>query len=65
VLKANRAMRAVAVPAGTHRVEFRYPGTIVKLGLAVSAAAWLWWFARWRPGGRLAVQSGLPSRGRT
>jgi hypothetical protein len=39
VLKANWAMRAVAVPAGEHEVELRYRPRSVRIGAAVSALA--------------------------
>jgi hypothetical protein len=54
VLRANTAFRAVAVPAGRHRVELHYRPRSVRVGLLVSAAALLlgaalaarWWAAR-------------------
>ena len=39
LLRANVAFRAVAVPAGRHRIESTYRPPAVGLGLAVSAAA--------------------------
>ncbi len=39
-VRANVALRAVAVPAGRHRVEFVFQPASVSLGLAVSGAAW-------------------------
>jgi hypothetical protein len=36
VLRANRVMRAVALPAGQHRVEFEYRPASVRWGLAIS-----------------------------
>jgi hypothetical protein len=36
VLRANRVMRAVALPAGEHRVEFEYRPASVRCGLAIS-----------------------------
>lgn len=39
-LRANVALRAVAVPAGAHRVEFVFQPASVSLGLGVSTVAW-------------------------
>ena len=39
VLRANLAFRAVALGAGTHRVELAYRPASVRIGLALSAAA--------------------------
>lgn len=39
VLRANAVFRAVAVPAGLHRLEFLYRPSAVSLGLAASGAA--------------------------
>jgi hypothetical protein len=39
VLRANLAFRAVAVPAGTHRIEFVYRPRWMLAGLGLSAAA--------------------------
>lgn len=36
VLRANYAFRGAAVPAGTHRVEFRYRPTSFYAGLGIS-----------------------------
>ena len=41
ILLANGAFRAVAMPAGTHRVVFRYRPVSFYAGAAVSAAAWI------------------------
>ncbi len=37
---ANHAFRAVQVPAGTHTVELRYESSTLRLGLAISGAAY-------------------------
>jgi hypothetical protein len=37
ILRTNRAMRGVAVPAGTHRLDFRYEPTSFRAGLGLSA----------------------------
>ena len=37
---ANHAFRAVALPAGEHRVTFTYDPTALKIGLGVSLLAW-------------------------
>jgi hypothetical protein len=39
ILRANVAFRAVATPAGSHRIRFVYRPTSVKVGLTVSALA--------------------------
>jgi hypothetical protein len=39
ILRANMMMRAVVLPPGEHRVEFRFEPWSVRLGLAVSALA--------------------------
>jgi hypothetical protein len=39
--RANYAFRLVEVPAGDSHVEFRYAPASLKLGAAISAAAWL------------------------
>jgi hypothetical protein len=41
ILRANTMFRAVAVPAGTHRVEFLYKPSSVRSGLMVTAAGLL------------------------
>lgn len=41
ILRANRAMRAVELPAGRHRLTFQFRPRIVYLGAAISAAGWL------------------------
>ncbi len=41
VRRANVAFRAVAVPAGTHEVEFRYVPSAVRLGLLASGLSWV------------------------
>ena len=38
ILRTNRAMRGVALPAGTHRLVFRYDPLSFRLGIALSAA---------------------------
>ena len=39
ILRANRLMRAAAVPAGTHSLVYTYAPLSVSLGAALSAAA--------------------------
>ncbi|HTO75515.1 MAG TPA: hypothetical protein VMQ61_05515 [Thermoanaerobaculia bacterium] len=55
ILLADGSFRAVAVPAGTHHVEFRYRPISVYAGAAISAAALLgllvWWRRAESPGG--------------
>jgi hypothetical protein len=55
VLRADYLLRAVAVPAGRHRVEFRYESAAVRNGLLLSLAsllvvlagfAFAWWRGR-------------------
>ncbi len=41
VLRADVALRAVAVPAGEHVVEFRFTPVTWQSGLAISAVAWM------------------------
>jgi hypothetical protein len=41
ILKADYLLRAVAVPAGRHRVEFRYESAAVRRGLLLSLASLL------------------------
>jgi hypothetical protein len=41
ILRTNRVMRGVALPAGEHSVTFRYRPPSVFWGAAVSGAAWL------------------------
>ncbi|MDQ2684148.1 MAG: YfhO family protein, partial [Chloroflexota bacterium] len=41
LLVANHILRAVAVPAGAHRVEIRYESETLRIGLWISIAAWL------------------------
>jgi hypothetical protein len=36
ILRTNRVMRAVALPAGTHRIVFRYRPKSVLFGAAIS-----------------------------
>jgi hypothetical protein len=47
LLRANVAFRAVAVPAGRHRVEMRYRPASVTVGLTISAVAALVAAALW------------------
>ncbi len=54
LLRANHAFQAVAVPPGRHRVILRYVDRRFQLGLAISgiallAAATVWWRAGARP----------------
>ena len=55
ILKADYLLRAVPVPAGRHRVEFRYESPAVRRGLLLSLVsllvvlggfAWSWWKGR-------------------
>ena len=57
VLRADYLLRAVVVPAGRHRVEFRYESPAVRRGLLVSLGSlavilvmfgMAWWSARRR-----------------
>jgi uncharacterized membrane protein YfhO len=48
ILLADGSFRAVAVPAGSHRVEFRYRPISVYAGAAISAAALLGLLVWWR-----------------
>ncbi|MEW6756307.1 MAG: YfhO family protein [Candidatus Latescibacterota bacterium] len=41
ILPANHVFRAVGVPAGAHRVSFRYEPYTVRVGAWVSGVAWL------------------------
>ena len=41
LLKADHMLRAVALPAGTHSVEFRYKAPLLRETLWLSAAGWL------------------------
>jgi len=41
ILRANYGFRAVAAPAGTHRIEMIYRPRPLVVGLAVSALGWL------------------------
>lgn len=41
VYRANRLMRAVLLPAGTHRVTFSYRPASFRIGAAISAIAWI------------------------
>jgi len=41
ILQANYVFRAVVLPAGTHRVEFRYEPAIFRWSAFVSSVAWL------------------------
>lgn len=62
MLRADHALRAVAVPAGRHRVEFRFASPSVKQGLLLSigciAAALALLAAGWRLGRRRAPAAG-------
>ncbi len=54
ILQTNRVMRGVWLPAGTHRLIYRYRPTTFFLGAAISLAAWIVLaialpFARLRP----------------
>lgn len=40
MIRANHALRAVCVPIGAHRVEFRYRPWWIMAGLAMSITAW-------------------------
>ncbi len=41
ILRTNRIMRGVALPAGKHRIAFAYCPPLFYAGAAISAAAWL------------------------
>jgi uncharacterized membrane protein YfhO len=64
ILKADYLLRGVFVPAGRHRVEFRYESPAVMRGLLLSLLsllvvlggfAWSWWKSR----GPLAAGNGM------
>jgi hypothetical protein len=53
IVRANRAMRAMPLPAGTHTIDMRYRCVWFELGAAVSTVAWsvvaaamLYWLAK-------------------
>ena len=58
IFVADHLLRAVAVPAGSHTIEFRYEPTSLRAGLALTAGAallilgclgilgWRWWSGR-------------------
>jgi hypothetical protein len=49
ILRANRAMQAVGLPSGSHKITLTYSSRSVVVGGAISLAAWLAlavWFAR-------------------
>jgi len=41
ILRANRVLRAIALPAGRHRIEFRYDRSLLEKSAAVSAVTFL------------------------
>ena len=43
IQQANLYFRAVAVPAGSHQIEFRYQPSTILLGLGLSGITWLLW----------------------
>ncbi len=45
VLRSNRVMRGIPLPAGSHRVILRYQPTSLYTGAAISAACWIVWLA--------------------
>ncbi|MBI3071021.1 MAG: YfhO family protein [Deltaproteobacteria bacterium] len=49
LLRANLALRAVWIPAGEHRVEFDFHPMTLRIGLLLSAIAWILTFlgAKW------------------
>jgi hypothetical protein len=49
ILRTNRVMRGVAVPAGKHRVVFQYRPTLFYIGALISIGSWAAWltFAIW------------------
>jgi hypothetical protein len=49
ILRTNRVMRGVAVPAGKHRVVFQYRPTLFYIGALISIGSWAAWltFATW------------------
>jgi hypothetical protein len=64
VLRTNGMMRGVCLPAGEHRISFRYRPGRFYLGLAVSSVAWLslilcvtWSFVRTPLKSRLRTES--------
>jgi len=51
ILRGNRAMQAIPVPGGTHRIVLKYSCRSTMIGGAVSVAAWLalgWWACKRR-----------------
>lgn len=52
ILRANGYFRAVAVPAGSHEVVFRFAPSSVRYGAWISAAALVLWAGLWVAGGR-------------
>jgi hypothetical protein len=41
IYRTNRVLRGVFVPAGEHRVTFRYRPLVLYVGAAISAVAWI------------------------
>ncbi len=47
IVKADAMFRAISLPAGIHNVQFDYTCPGLRVGLLLSAAAWLLWLAGW------------------
>lgn len=58
ILRVNRVLRGVMLPAGKHRVSFVYQSPAITIALWISAIAWIFWLTWMEVARRRAAERG-------